>query len=141
MNEHLAEDHFCKDVRAAGGLALKTRSRFQAGFLDLFVKMPGWHGVFIECKYEKWRKTNQLPLNLSALQIETIKRFHDAGQSAGWLLFTKVPDIAHPAHLSVLAGTGYNTGIIECEYQPWFNRPRGGTFPINDILKRITVRT
>jgi len=136
VNEHKAEDLFCQDVREAGGLVIKTRSRFQAGFLDLFVKMPGWVGVFLECKYEHPRTNGQYPVPLSELQRRSIAEFQAVGQPAGWLLFTADRSDLRWSLLRVVAGSSY--GSIPRQSGPWATRRRGGRFDIQYLLANVT---
>jgi len=139
MNEHQAEDKFCQDVRAAGGLAIKLRSRFQAGLLDLFVKMPGLPGVFIESKFQRWPKASDFSVDLTSLQSEAIKRLHSVGQPAGWMLYTEEPRKAHNRTLLVVASRDHMPGPIGRAYMDTASarRPSGMVFDVHRILERI----
>ena len=82
VNELKLQTDFVKKAKKEGGWAIKTANRHIGGIPDIYMKVGPPHGVFIECKLGK--------LNLTALQRETLRRMHRAGQPAGWVMFKKI---------------------------------------------------
>lgn len=121
MNETKAETRFVKLIRDNGGLALKLRHRFMAGLPDLYIKMEGLEGVFIECKFEPWPiRKDHFDLNLSALQREFIYRCNKVGQPAVWALFTERPVSAKTKRLCVSFGADPSWKSVR--HQDFFGR-------------------
>lgn len=84
MNELDFQAKLVKNVKDGGGFAFKVATRHMAGIPDVFLKPRVHQAVFVECKVHT--KPNTLPLALTALQCETLKRLRAAGQHCGWMV-------------------------------------------------------
>lgn len=88
-NEASFQTELLDEMRKAGWHALKVAKLSFAGVPDLYVKSPSHAPVWIELKFEKFRPSHStigVPLNLSPLQRQFLRKEQEVFGYAGWAL-------------------------------------------------------
>lgn len=93
MREVDCQSKVIKAVRDAGGAAHKLSNRFLVGVPDLLIKLPRYSAIIMEVKLEKRIQfsDDRYPITpeVTQLQWEFLKKYHDAGMTTGVISFVQ----------------------------------------------------
>lgn len=137
MKELQFQSEIVKDIRAAGGFALKLAHKMIVGVPDLLVKLPGMPAMLIECKAEALPVKADTPISIAVtpLQERALTDFGTARGVAGVLLFSQIGRmklclaLPFPAPKSVQKGAFNRYGFTKYPGEKWEVEP---------MLRRLT---
>lgn len=87
MKEVELQSLIVKAVQTCGGAAHKMSHRFMVGVVDLLIKLPHNPAAILEVKIDKFKPgilpTHKVKLDVTHLQQDFLRRYHDAGMCTG----------------------------------------------------------
>jgi hypothetical protein len=107
-NEASFQTELLETMRKAGWHAFKVAKISVGGVPDLYVKAPGEPAVWMELKFEKFHpghSVSGVPVNLTPLQRQFMRKEQQVGGHAGWVICTS-PGGSHRSW-DVYAGHNY----------------------------------
>ena len=123
-----------KATTDAGGWGLKLNNRFLKGIPDLLLKWPTRPAALIEVKICPPLGLNHgFYLDLTSHQVRSLRRFHDAGGTAGWLAIGKMKQ---PGMWRIACGI---TFLERQRIEPThvFIRSPGKPWPVEQIIEHL----
>lgn len=122
-------------AEARGAFAMKMSHRFMIGVLDLFVQWPGLPALWIEVKYERpMPRSGFARPALTPRQRQFMIANQAAGGRCGWVLVAAVTTRG-----DYLIRFGTDPRIQSVDMRGGLVRPRGGEWPIEDIVRGISA--
>ncbi len=135
------------------GHAFKCNNRFLKGVVDLSIQLPAFEHTYIEVKFEKkfskrlkrpdlsmaqlkaaglWDQP-QVKIELTPHQRTFIRDHRAAHGCAGWVMVVARGRGAY----SMVCSTGLPSHGVLYYGDDWLEKPRGGKWPIREIVKRL----
>ena len=131
MNELDFQAKLVKNVKDSGGFAFKVATRHMAGVPDVFLKSRLYHAIFVECKVHT--KPNTLPLTLTAIQRETLRRMQASGQHCGWAV---LHDLG-PTDKVIYVGADTKVMSISPNSNADVFRLSGPKWPLDEVVRSV----
>lgn len=144
MNEREFQRCLVQESERAGGYAFKMSNRFMVGVPDLFIKIPDFPVVLLECKMGRPVRNVHYPSSrftsstgVTAQQARHLKRAQQAGVAAGWAVC--VPGESGNCKIYVSVDVSGALGDVDAKGPNEFVRLRGRPWPVREIVEYVSV--